>query len=102
MTSGSRPGTATSATGGRAALARSVRCDDERFYVTLVDGREINAPLTDRLRAATREQRGNGRVQDFGTALRWDEIDEDLSVAILLGVSEAVLETLAGLGPADT
>ncbi len=37
---------------------------------------------------------------DYGTALRWDEIDEDLSVAGLLGVPEERLEELAGFDPA--
>lgn len=95
MTSGSQRGTATSA-GGRPALASSVRCDDERIRVRLVDGREIDVPLTARLHAATLEQRDGGRVVDFGTALRWEAIDEDLSVAGLLGVDEAELEALAG------
>lgn len=31
------------------------------------------------------------RVEDLGTALHWSEIDEDLSVAALLGVPEDVL-----------
>ena len=35
---------------------------------------------------------------DFGTALRWEPIDEDLSEAGLLRVDEAALEALAGFG----
>lgn len=97
MRSGSRPGTVTSAH-GRAALASGVRCDAENLYVKLVDGREVSFPLTARLRAATSQERGSGRVVDFGTALRWEPIDEDLSVAGLLGVDEAALEALAGFG----
>jgi hypothetical protein len=100
VTSGSRPGNATSAT-GRPALARSVRCDDDRVHVTLTDGREISAPFTDRLRSATPEQRTRGRVVDFGTAVRWDDLDEDLSVAGLLGVAEGELEALAGFEAPD-
>lgn len=94
MTSGSRPGGATLAV--KAALAERVRCDDEQIYVTLTDGREVTAPLSQRLRRATPAQRRAGRVEDFGTALRWDDIDEDLSVAGILGVSEKELEELAG------
>jgi hypothetical protein len=76
-----------------------LRCDEQRLYVTLTDGREISAPLTLKLQRATPQQRKGGRVADFGTALRWDEIDEDLSVAALLGVSEGELESLAGFEP---
>ena len=97
---GSRPGTATSAPGASPALARSVRCDEQHIYVALGDGREISVPLTVRLRAATPAQRSAGQIADYGTALRWDEIDEDLSVAGLLGVPEEILEELAGFDPA--
>lgn len=62
----------------------------------LTNGTTITAPLTERLRNATPEQRHRCRVDDYGTALRWDELDEDLAVAALLGVSEDALEELAG------
>jgi len=78
------------------ALAVSVRCDNERIYVTLTDGRIVTAPLSDLLRAATPEQRADGVVEDFGTALHWPSIDEDIGVAHLLGVSEEALYELAG------
>ena len=94
MTSGSPSGTPTSVT--EPALARSVRCDDERVYLTLTDGRTVTAPLSERLRQATPAQRAAGHVEGFGTLLRWDDIDEDLSVAAILGVSEDELEELAG------
>ena len=96
MTSGSPVGTATSAPGPKPALAVRVRCDEDHVVVTLADGRTIRAHLTERLRAATPTQRDGGRVEDLGTALHWPEIDEDLSVAALLGVSEEALEELAG------
>ena len=100
MTSGSPAGPATSAPGAKPALAVRVRCDANDVIVTLADGRTIRTPLTERLRAATAAQRDNGRVEDLGTALHWPEIDEDLSVAALLGVSEDDLEALAGFEPA--
>lgn len=93
MTTGSRGGTRTSA--GKPALAIDVSCDDE-IVVTLDDGRVVRAPLTDRLRAASREQRASGVVEDFGTALHWGSVDEDVSVAHLLGVAEEELYALAG------
>jgi hypothetical protein len=77
-----------------------VSCDEDDVIVTLADGRTIRTPLTERLRAATVTQRDSGRVEDLGTALHWPEIDEDLSVAALLGVSEDELEELAGFEPA--
>ena len=94
--SGSGRGTGTSGPRVEPALARSVRCEDERILVTLTDGRVLIAPLTERLREATKEQRQRCRIDDYGTSLRWDDVDEDLSVAALLGVPETVLEELAG------
>ena len=88
------PGVASSRS--RLGLARSVRCDDEQIYVTLTDGRIVTAPLTPRLRAATAAQRRKGRVEGWGTALRWEEIDEDVGVAHVLGVPEDALDELAG------
>lgn len=59
----------------------------------------MTEPLTERLRQATMAQRTAGHVEGFGTLLRWDEIDEDLSVAGILGVPEEELEKLAGFDP---
>ncbi|HEX4743462.1 MAG TPA: DUF2442 domain-containing protein [Candidatus Limnocylindria bacterium] len=73
-----------------------MRCDDEGIRVTLSDGRVIAAPLTDRLRRAAPSERRGCRVVDHGTALRWESLDEDLSVAALLGVAEDAVEKLAG------
>ena len=94
--SGSPRGADTSAQRREPALARAVRCDADAIHVVLTDGTTITAPLTERLRNATLEQRRRGRVDDYGTGLRWDDLDEDLSVAALLGVSEDALEGLAG------
>lgn len=82
--------------GSRLGLARSVRCDDELIYVTLTDGRVVTAPLTPRRRQATQIQREQGTVEDFGTALRWEEIDEDIGLNHVLGVPEDELEEFAG------
>lgn len=91
---GSLPGGTSS--DKRLALGKSVRCDDELIYVTLTDGRVVTAPLTPRLRAATPAQRAKGRVGGWGTDLRWDEIDEDIGVAHVLGVPEDELDEFAG------
>jgi hypothetical protein len=66
------------------------------MHVTLTDGRVVSAPLTPRLRAATQNQRDRGIVEAFGTALRWEDIDEDVGVNYVLGVSEDELEEFAG------
>lgn len=102
MASGSRAGTTTSTPDAKPGLARSVSCDEHDIIVTLEDGRVIRAPLSERLRAATPAQRATGVVEDFGTALHWPEVDEDLSVAHLLGVSEEEVMELAGFEPAPT
>lgn len=73
-----------------------MRCDDQDIVVTLEDGREVRAPLTDRLRAVSADERADGMVEDRGTALHWEHADEDIGVAHLLGVSEAELYALAG------
>lgn len=83
----------------RPALAVSARCDDERIYVTLTDGREVSMPLTKRLRQATPEQRRACHVEDLGTAIRWEEIDEDVGVHSIIGVPEDEVLELAGLRP---
>lgn len=93
---GSSPGAGTSAQRREPALARAVRCDADAIHLTLTNGTTITVPLTERLRNATPEQRHRCRVDDYGTALRWDELDEDLGVAALLGVPEQTLEELAG------
>lgn len=56
----------------------------------------VKTPLTSRLRAATPAQRAKGRVGGWGTEIRWDEIDEDIGVAQVLGASEREIFELAG------
>jgi hypothetical protein len=85
-----------SSSGRPIGLAKSVRCDDRLMYVTLRDGRIASAPLTPRLLNATQRQRDKGRVRELGTALHWEEIDEDVGVNYVLGVSEDEIYDLAG------
>jgi hypothetical protein len=80
----------TFSTSARAASsARAVRiwCTDDRLYVQLEDGREIGAPLVwfPRLAAATPEQRTHWELIGRGIGVHWPDIDEDISVAGLLG-----------------
>ena len=72
------------------APAADVRLDREMLFVRLADGREIGAPLTwfPRLQAATPEQRGNWRLIGRGLGIHWPDVDEDISVAGLLGLPD--------------
>jgi len=91
---GSTRGAASSSSG--LAVGKSVRCDAHLIYVTLTDGRVVTMPLTPRLRAATPAQRAKGRVEGWGTALRWEDVDEDIGVADVMGVPEDELFDAAG------
>jgi len=72
----------------RSALAKDVRFDMDRLHVQLSDGREISAPLEwfPKLRNAIAEQRAHWRLIGKGIGIHWKDLDEDLSVAGLLGV----------------
>lgn len=61
-------------------------CDEDKLWVELSDGRLLGTPLGfyPRLLHGTPEQRAHLEMSGGGTALHWDEIDEDLSVAGLL------------------
>lgn len=67
-------------------IATDVAFSDEAFRVTLDDGRELTVPLAwfPRLLKATPSQRANWTLIGQGEGLRWDELDEDISVAGLL------------------
>lgn len=69
-------------------LATSVRFEDDRLLIQLQDGREISAPLAwfPRLQQATLHQRADWRLIGTGQGILWEEIDEDISPAILLGL----------------
>jgi hypothetical protein len=66
--------------------ATDVRIGRRHLEVTLLDGRTVRVPFTwfPRLQAATPEQRRQWRLIGRGVGIRWEEIDEDLSVANLL------------------
>ena len=69
------------------ALAMAVKFDDDMLQVFLTDGRILSAPIIwfPLLQAATPEQRAHYEIGGGGVSLHWPEIDEDLSVANLLG-----------------
>ena len=82
----------------RPALAAAVRVSDTFLTVILTDGREISTPLGEfpELLNANASQRARWEITDFGTAIYWPDIDEEIGLAGLLGVSETALEEAAG------
>lgn len=67
-------------------FATSVECTDDELRVTLTDGRKLSVPLVwfPRLLAATPTQRADWRLIGGGEGVRWESLDEDLSVRGLL------------------
>ena len=70
--------------------AVGIRFTDERLYVCLEDGREIGAPLVwfPRLLNASAAQREDWELIGDGLFVHWPEVDEDIAVAHLLGMSD--------------
>lgn len=69
------------------ALAKSVDLDEDMLHVLLTDGRRISVPIAwfPTLLRASVEQRTKYEIGGGGTSLHWPELDEDLSVAGLMG-----------------
>ncbi len=67
----------------------SVSVSDTVLRMVLADGRELAAPLAwyPQLRDATPEQRQNWRPISQGRGIYWPDLDLDVSVAVLLGLS---------------
>ena len=76
---------------------KSVRVDDERIVVELMDGRAIAAPVAwyPRLANATPELRANWLLAGAGLGIHWPDIDEDLSTEGLLRGAPAPRRTAA-------
>ena len=101
LTAGTSPATvdpAVAAAHPELGLVVSVRCDEERLYMALTNGREVSARLADfpRLAGASAAQRANWIIEGFGTEVHWPDVDEDIGVNTLLGVSEGLIYDLAG------
>ena len=69
-----------------AVRATSVKVGRTHLEVSLNDGRAVRVPIAwfPRLAAATAEQRKRWRLIGRGVGIRWEELDEDLSVEGLL------------------
>ena len=68
------------------AMASEVWFDSNMMHIRLLDGREISVPLEwfPKLRDATDERIKRWRLIGKGVGIRWDDLDEDISVAALL------------------
>ena len=68
------------------ARASHVWFDADMLHVRLLDGREIAVPLEwfPTLRSANKAQRDDWSIVGKGIGIRWERLDEDLSVAGLL------------------
>lgn len=66
---------------------QAVHFANGNIQIDLRDGRMVSAPLTwfPRLQTASVAQRANYYVDDMGTGAHWPEVDEDISVRVLLG-----------------
>jgi hypothetical protein len=69
------------------ARAKDVRTSGDELSVLLADGRRVSVPLAwfPRLLHATPAERENWRLLGDGEGIHWPDLDEDLSVAGLLG-----------------
>jgi hypothetical protein len=85
------PGMRTSvADAPECARATGVRFTSDLMYVQLSDGRELGVPLAwfPRLLAASPEQLAGWELTGPGVGIHWETLDEDISVAGLLGVPD--------------
>ena len=79
-------------------LAARVWVDRRTVFVELTDGRQVGFPADrfDRLSAATNEQLQKVGLRLNGYALRWEELDEDITVkGIVLGRFQRALPIAA-------
>jgi hypothetical protein len=69
------------------ALAKSLEFDEDSMRVLFTDGRSLSVPLQwfPVLWRATAEQRLRYEIGGGGVSLHWPDLDEDLSVAGLMG-----------------
>lgn len=72
------------------ARARSLEFIPDAFVVHLQDGRSLTVPLEwfPWLRDATEEQRNHCELIGLGFGIHWPDLDEDISVAGLLGLPD--------------
>ena len=73
-----------------APRVKAVSFTTDALVVHLTDGRPISVPLASfpRLRDATPTQRGHWELTGGGVGIHWTDLDEDISLAGLLGVAD--------------
>jgi hypothetical protein len=69
-------------------LAEHAEYDDSSLRITLADGRDLTTSFArfPRLLAATDAQRERWQLIGGGEGVHWPEVDQDISVASLLGL----------------
>ncbi len=69
-------------------LAKYVEVTSDELIVTLEDARVIHVPIQyfPRLEAGTPGERNKWKLIGKGHGIHWEDIDEDISVASLLGL----------------
>jgi len=74
-----------------------------KIRIVLRDGRDVAIPMrwSPRLLAATLAQRRNVEIVDEGNALRWPDVDEDISVSAFLAHDSIVTFPAGSLLIAD-
>ena len=89
----------------RVPVIKRVHCDDEYIYVDVAEDRVLGVRLawSERLSRATAEQRANYEIEQFGDAIHWPDVDEDIGLAAFLGISEdALYDALDFRGPTQS
>jgi len=73
-----------------APRVKAVSFTADALVVHLTDGRAISVPLASfpRLRGATPAQRTHWQLTEGGVGIHWTDLDEDISLAGLLGAAD--------------
>ena len=95
MTSPANMPTNSSNAGIATLISSEPRCASIDFTTTAIvlqleDGRGISVPLEwlPKIKNATEVERRNYQLVDGGEEIRWPDLDEDLSILGLLGLSD--------------
>ena len=70
----------------RLSKAENIEITENELVVALQDGRTVTVPLAwyPRLLHGTNEERNNWRLIGGGEGIRWENLDEDISIEHLL------------------
>ena len=68
--------------------ASAVTVEGQRLHVKLEDGREVSVPVAwfDWLARATQDQRQSFKIVGAGRGIWWDDLDDGISVPLLMGL----------------